>query len=63
LTKDFYTVKDISEQLQVNEKAVRGLITAGELPASKVLNKWVVTAKDLIEFVDSRKKDKQEEQK
>jgi len=54
MTKDFYTVKDIADQLHVKEKAVRRLITAGELPASKVLNKWVVTAENLKAFVDSR---------
>ena len=52
MTKDFYTVRDIAEQLQVKEKAVRGLIAAGELKASKILNKWVVTAENLKAFID-----------
>ena len=53
MIKDFYTVRDIAEQLQVQEKAVRRLITTGELKASKVLNKWVVTAENLKSFIDA----------
>jgi len=58
MTKDFYTVRDIAEQLQVKEKAVRHLITVGELKASKILNKWIVTADNLKAFVDAKISDK-----
>jgi len=51
MNKDFYTVKDIAEELQVTEKAARGLINAGKLPASKILNKWIVTAENLAKFI------------
>lgn len=53
MIKDFYTVRDIAEQLQVQEKAVRRLITGGGLKASKVLGKWVVTAENLKAFIDA----------
>lgn len=46
MLKDVYTVRDISEQLQVKEKAVRHLIKTGRLKATKVLNKWIVSAHD-----------------
>jgi excisionase family DNA binding protein len=54
MQKDLYTVRDIAEQLQVQEKAVRGLIASGELKASKVLNKWIVTAESLKAFIDAK---------
>lgn len=56
MTKDVYTVKDIAEQLQVKEKAVRHLISTGKLKANKVCSKWIVTAenfKKLIEGAES----------
>jgi excisionase family DNA binding protein len=52
MTKDFYTVKDIAQQLQVKDKSIRRLISTGRLPASKVCGKWVVTADNLKSFVD-----------
>ena len=52
LIKDFYTIKDIAEQLQVKEKAVRRLVTRGSLKARKVCGKWVVTADNLKAFLD-----------
>ena len=62
MTKDFYTVRDIAEQLQVKEKAVRRLITTGELDAGKVLGKWVVTADELRAFIDLKtRRDKNKE--
>ena len=56
MQKDVYTVKDIAEQLQVKEKAVRHLISTGKLKASKICNKWIVSAdnfKKLIEGAES----------
>lgn len=54
MTKDLYTVRDIAEQLDVAEKSVRRLINTGELPASKMCGKWVVTAENLKAFVDGK---------
>jgi len=56
MQKDLYTVRDIAEQLQVQEKAIRGLIASGELKASKILKKWIVTAENLKAFVDDKAK-------
>lgn len=57
MTKDLYTVRDIAEQLQVQEKAVRRLVTSGKLPAKKVCGKWIVTADNLKEFIDGKQAD------
>ena len=54
MIKDFYTVRDIAEQLDVTEKSVRRLISSGELPASKVIGKWVVSAENLKNFIDTK---------
>ena len=51
MTKDFYTVRDIAEQFQVTEKAVRSLISSGHLKAMKKLNKWIISANNLKKFV------------
>lgn len=59
MIKDFYTVKDIAEQLQVQEKAVRRLISQGGLKASKVCGKLIVTAENLREFINSKADEKE----
>lgn len=58
MKKDFYTVKDIAEEFNVKEKAIRALINSGDLSAAWVCNKWIVTAKDLQTFIESKKKPK-----
>jgi hypothetical protein len=54
LQKDFYTVKDIADIIQIKEKSVRNLITSGQLQASKICNKWVITAENLKKLVDDK---------
>lgn len=58
MIKDFYTVRDIAEQLQVQEKAVRRLISQGGLKAGRVCGKLIVTAETLKAFIDSKADDK-----
>lgn len=53
MIKDFYTVKDISEQLQVKEKAVRFQIKQGKLEASKVMSKYVISAENYKKFIEA----------
>lgn len=53
MIKDFYTVKDIAEQLQVKEKAVRFQIKQGKLEASKVMNKYVISAENYKKFIEA----------
>jgi excisionase family DNA binding protein len=52
MIKDYYTVKDIADQLQLKEKTVRRLLATGKLKASKVCGKWVVSAENLKAFID-----------
>ena len=54
MIKDFYTVRDIAQQLDVAEKSVRRLISTGQLNAAKFCGKWVVTAENLKRFVDAK---------
>ena len=56
LIKDFYTVRDIAEQLQVKERAIRQLVSSGELKAHKICGKWIVTAENLKSFIDPGKR-------
>ena len=53
MTKDFYTLRDIAEQMQIKERTVRRFVSCGELKASKVGGKWIVTAEKLKAFVDA----------
>lgn len=53
MQKDVYTVKDIAEQLQVQEKAVRNLIASGKVKATKICGKWVVSAESFQQLIDS----------
>jgi len=52
MNKDFYTVKDIAEELQVTEKALRYQIKGGKLMASKVLGKYVISAENYKKYID-----------
>ena len=55
MNKDFYTVRDIAEGLQVTEKAIRYQIKQGKLISSKVLGKYVITAENYKKFIDDNK--------
>jgi len=57
MKKDYYTVHDIAVELDVNEKAVRRLIKIGKLEGHKVLNKWVISAAELKEFIEGKDKE------
>lgn len=65
MQKDVYTVKDIAEQLQVQEKAIRNLIASGRLKATKVCGKWAISAdsfKQLIEHGEAHQPAQEVEQ-
>jgi len=51
MLKDFYTVKDIAEQMQTTRNTVRRLIRSGVLPSKLVAQKYIVTAEALYEFM------------
>lgn len=54
MTKDVYTVRDIADQMQVSEKAVRGLILSGKLKAVKICGKWIVRAECFEDFIGGK---------
>ena len=54
MQREYYTVKDIAGELKVSEKSVRKMISSGKIKGKKVLNKWVVTANNLKEFMDPK---------
>jgi len=54
MTKDLYTIADIAEQIDVTVRSVRRLINLGELPATKMCGKYVVTAENLKAFIDGK---------
>jgi len=54
LTKDFYTVRDIAQQLQVKERTVRRFMKNGDLVAVKIFGKWIVTAENLKAYVNAK---------
>ena len=54
MTKDLYTVRDIAQEIDVAEKSVRRLIHIGELTATKMCGKYVVTAENLKAFIDGK---------
>ena len=53
MIKDFYTLRDIAEQMQIKERTVGRFVSCGELKASKVGGKWIVSAEKLKDFVDA----------
>lgn len=48
---DFYTVKEASELLRINEKKLYVLATAGQIPATKVTGKWLFPVSALRQFM------------
>jgi len=55
MTKDFYTVKDLADQMQVKEKSVRRLATKGKLKGKKICNKWIFTSDQVKELFEENK--------
>ncbi|MFB0919436.1 MAG: helix-turn-helix domain-containing protein [Oscillospiraceae bacterium] len=53
MTKDYYTVEQISEMLDIHTKTIQRYIREGRLRATKVGKSWRVTGHDLSVFVES----------
>ena len=51
---NLYDLKDLSEKLKVSVRTLRQYIKAGELKASKVGKRYLVTEDSLTAFVESR---------
>jgi len=46
----YVTVKDVSKRLNVHPESVRRLIRQGKLPATKVVNSWLIEKSVLEAF-------------
>lgn len=49
--KEFYTVKETSDFLRINEKKLYLLASTGQLPATKVTGKWLFPVNELRRFL------------
>ena len=49
--KPFYTVREASELLQINEKKLYVLASGGQIPATKITGKWLFPANELKQFL------------
>ncbi|UWG96562.1 helix-turn-helix domain-containing protein [Dehalobacter sp. DCM] len=53
MTKDYYTVEQISDMLDIHPKTIQRYIREGRLRATKIGKSWRVTGHDLSIFVES----------
>lgn len=51
---DYYTIKDISEKLNLMPPAIRAHIRAGNLKATKINGAYLIKQEDLDEFLKRR---------
>lgn len=55
MLENVYTLKEISEHLNISERALRKFVHEGRLKATKIGNTYRVTEKHFNEFVDPNK--------
>lgn len=53
--KEFYTVEQLSEELNITEKYLRQQISAGDLIASRTANRYILQREDIKAWLDSNK--------
>jgi excisionase family DNA binding protein len=53
--EEYLTIKDIAQQLKLDEKTIRRWIKSKQLPAIELGGKYRVTRSDLNAFLESRK--------
>ena len=51
--KEFYTLKELTELLQISLRSIYRWLDEGKLHATKVGRVWRVSKKDLQEFLDN----------
>ena len=54
--KEFYTLKEITELLQVNIRSIYRWIDEGKLHATKIGRVWRVSKQDLHDFIENGNK-------
>ncbi len=52
--KNYFTVRQVANKLDITEEWVRDLINAKEIKAIKI-RRWRIKPEDLEEFIESRK--------
>lgn len=50
LEKEFYTIQEVAELLQLHHQTIRTMIKSGELLATKIGKSWRIRKTDLEEF-------------
>lgn len=53
--KEFYTVEQLSTELDVTQQTLRELIRSGELKAGKLANKYVIQREDIKEYLENHR--------
>ena len=54
LLKDFYTVKELAELLNILPKSVRRLITEGKLEATKLNGSYIISKAAAEQLIEKR---------
>lgn len=57
MNKDYYTVEQISDMLDIHPKTIQRYIREGRLRATKIGKSWRITGHDLSVFVESSSKE------
>lgn len=50
--KEFYTVEQLSRELDITQNTIRELIRNGELKAGKLASKYVITREDIKDYLN-----------
>jgi excisionase family DNA binding protein len=50
--KDFLSVKDVAEELQLSERVIRDMFKSGELPGRKIAGKYRTTRDLLKKYIE-----------
>lgn len=62
MPKDYYTVEQISDMLDIHPKTIQRYIREGRLRAAKIGKSWRITGHDLSVFVESNRDEKLDSQ-
>ena len=53
--KEFYTLEQLSKEIDISVQSLRGLIRDNRLVASRVCNRYIVTRAAVSELIESTK--------
>lgn len=59
-TKEFYTLEQLSEEININITSLREFIKKGKLNASKIGNRYIVDREDIKEMLKNTRRVKNE---